>query len=90
MEVVYSQNFQTVSAVLFDFRRTELVVEEQEDEKMSSRLMLLDFYLVVVEDLLFVSKILRENSTCSLRSIMTWRILSSTTKISWWRRKLIC
>lgn len=53
VEEVYSQDFRTVSGVLFDFRRTELVVEEQEDEKMSSRLMLLDVYLEVVEDLFF-------------------------------------
>ena len=39
--------------VLFDFRRTELVVEEQEDELKSSLLMLLDVCLEVVEDLLF-------------------------------------
>jgi hypothetical protein len=89
VEEVYSQDFRTVSGVLFDFRRTELVVEEQEDEKMSSRLMLLDVYLEVVEDLSFVRKITGENSTCSLRSTMTWGILYST-EISWWRRKLIC
>jgi len=42
VEVAYSQDYRMASGVFLDFRKNDLVVEEQEDEKEYFLLMFLD------------------------------------------------